>query len=381
MKIEWVIVIWTVSLIFIGIVPMWINRETMKTYLHTQSAEKALYKMSNLKTYLLTPCYIGASLAFMLAMWKFPEYFPSHRWVSFSLIIVYMMVIVIYSQLIFHRVIKQIRHTDTHLKDELWASMKELVFILLPIIAYKCVRILADVDFRDTEIKKITIYIGFMLLIQLVYPYLTYLHLGARPIRNIEIRKSIASLLNKCQAGQIKVYEYPAKKRKAAHAWVTGIVFKKIFIADYLIEQLTKSELHSVIAHEIGHCKKHHHIIMTFLLIVSYPLILSITKIWEWIEQSLKLDASFYYGLGFLVLFLGLYYVLIIQTVSRKHEHQADLYVLQVCEKNDLISALSKLTHLNHQLTKFHKWTEKLHTHPSLENRIKSIENGQRYSK
>ncbi len=377
---EMMIITAVITLVLNAITPLFINQITLKKYELTHSAEKALHTMQSLKQYLQITFLALGAFSFTHALIQLSAHSAPSRWMFYITIVVYSAIIIVYGQLVFHRVTKKIRQTETTWKDEFTNTLKDLLIILIPLITYKLLRTYFAGPEHDNEWKDFGVYVIFLMIVQIVYPFLVYAQLSARPIQDKKIHKSIVAFMKLQHESRIGVYEFPSKKSKNAHAWVSGIIIKKIFIADYLIEKLTIAELHAVIAHEIGHCKKNHQLIKLGLFIMIYPMVMILNECSIRLETWIGGSLSFIYGLGFFVFFLLLYYVYIYQAVSRIHEHQADQYVLEVCEKDDLTSALNKLTKLNNHMTTFHRITEKFQSHPSLEKRITWIEQNSSYS-
>lgn len=70
------------------------------------------------------------------------------------------------------------------------------------------------------------------------------------------------------------MYTWPGSKNKTANAVVSGFFKKRIFVTDYLMENLSRDEIEAIVAHEIGHIKKGHlwirlGLILGWLLIVQ----------------------------------------------------------------------------------------------------------------
>jgi STE24 endopeptidase len=373
---ETMMMIAIISFILSGMTPFMINQITMRKYLVTHSAEKALYTMQSMKQYLhLTVLMIGAftfTQSFLHA-----SYFSPSRLTILLFMVTYISVIFIYGQLVFHKIVKKIRKTETNLKDEFWTSLKDLSFILLPVLAYKCYRVFIDGKWNHYEWQEFLFYVLFMLFLQVVYPYLVFIYFNAKPIQNHAIRMQVDEFLVKLNTPHTQIYEFPSKKSKTAHAWISGILVKKIFIADYLIEKLTPSEILAVVAHEVGHTKKHHHLVKLLLFILVYPMFKVLNKVVSQWELWLGFEEAWVFGTLIIAGVLLLYYMFVYQAVSRMHEYQADQYVLETCDRQDLIAALEKITKLNLTMKKMNKFIEKFQSHPSMEKRIHCIEQAQ----
>ena len=171
------------------------------------------------------------------------------------------------------------------------------------------------------------------------------------------------------------MYIWPAKKKKVANALVSGFRQKNIFISDYLIENVTPEELETILAHEIGHIKRFHLWIRTFVTLLPLPIFIWIGKLMDYYQKISQRNIPEIPGMvGILGLFI-LYYAWVFRYITRIQERQADGYVLQLnVDPNVYISALLKLAKLNHLTVKINKLDEKFQTHPSFARRIRWIE-------
>jgi len=156
------------------------------------------------------------------------------------------------------------------------------------------------------------------------------------------------------------------------NAYVLGIWSKKILISDYLFEHLSRNEFEAIITHEIGHLKKHHQLKQFLLISFVWLFFRDIASYFGIIFENMI-------GLHISTLVIQLVFVLIstlllFPYISRIHERHADKYVVRSgISKEDLVSALQKLYNFNDIHSFIGCLNEKLSTHPSLENRIKYI--------
>lgn len=154
---------------------------------------------------------------------------------------------------------------------------------------------------------------------------------------------------------QIQVMD-GSRRSKHSNAYFTGIGrFRKIVLFDTLIEQLEERELEAVLAHEIGHYKKKHLLLMlvgsAIGLLLSYYII-------GWLAGSPWFYRAFGFTVGsvapavMLCGFLGGVFTFwlspIWNYVSRRHEYQADAYAARTLgESHSLITALRKMEEKN----------------------------------
>ncbi len=160
-----------------------------------------------------------------------------------------------------------------------------------------------------------------------------------------------------------------------ANAAVAGTLpwNRRIFLTDALLEYFTEEEIETVVAHELGHIRYKH--IQTYMLfsifyLLSYPLF------YFFVEEPLVAHFGESQILSTLLslAFLTLYFVFIFRYLSRRCEHQADLYAVTLTEKPEAFkTALMKLALLNAIPKSVQRFFEIFNTHPSIDRRIKFI--------
>ena len=159
-----------------------------------------------------------------------------------------------------------------------------------------------------------------------------------------------------------------------ANAAVTGLLprFRYILITDRLLRSLTPTEIEGVVAHELGHLK-HKHIIS--YLIYSLCYFFGYAGFHHYAQRIYANwgNAEVWNSL-FTILFFGFYFVLLFRYLSRRFEHQADLYAVQLTkDPAAFLYALHKLSRTNRTPRAVRRWMELLHTHPSIEQRQQFI--------
>lgn len=175
-----------------------------------------------------------------------------------------------------------------------------------------------------------------------------------------------------------------SKNTKKANAAFTGIgKSKRIILGDTLIENFTDEEIETVFAHELGHYKMRHVLIMMgvgtlnaflglYLTAQGYALSLP----WFGFARADQIGA-----LPVLSIWLGLYSLVsspLSNYVSRINEYSADRYAVTITgNKHAFVNALGKLARINLADTTPPAIVEFLfHSHPSIEKRIRAIETG-----
>ncbi|RZT00376.1 M48 family metallopeptidase [Aquimarina brevivitae] len=203
------------------------------------------------------------------------------------------------------------------------------------------------------------------------------------PLENGALRDTIETYAKKVGFQLKDIYVIDGSKRSTkANAYFSGFGSeKRITLYDTLINDLSNEEIVAVLAHEVGHYKKKH---IVFNLILSVVL----TGITLWflslfISNPLLSEAlgvsqpSFHVGLvAFGILYSPISEVtgLIMNSVSRKFEYEADAYAKSTYCGTALINSLKKLSKKNlNNLTPHPAMVFIHYSHPTLLQRIKNI--------
>ena len=149
---------------------------------------------------------------------------------------------------------------------------------------------------------------------------------------------------------------------------------RRIFLTDALLEYFTDEEIETVVAHELGHIRYRH--IPTYMLFSIFYL-LSYLFFFVLVEQPLVVHFGGSQILPALcsLTFLIIYFVFIFRYLSRRCEHQADLYAASLTEKpEEFKNALIKLAVLNSVPKSIRRFFEMFNTHPSIYRRVNFID-------
>lgn len=194
------------------------------------------------------------------------------------------------------------------------------------------------------------VWISFSLLLLFIYPsFIAPLFNKFVPLQDETLKTRIQALLKKCGFAAQGLFVMDGSKRSShGNAYFTGFgKTKRVVFFDTLLERLTPTEIEAVLAHELGHFKRHHvlkRIVLTFTL--------SLCSLWL-LAQLMK-EQWFYAGLGVTTpstaLALLLFFMILpvfsfllhplMSYYSRKHEFEADAYAAQQTNPHDLVSAL-----------------------------------------
>jgi STE24 endopeptidase len=197
------------------------------------------------------------------------------------------------------------------------------------------------------------VWVTFNLLLLFIYPtYIAPLFNKFEPLKDEAQKTRIEALLNKCGFAASGLFVMDGSKRSThGNAYFTGFgKTKRIVFFDTLLQRLTPNEVDAVLAHELGHFKRHH-----VLKRIAFSFVISLGFLWL-LAQLLHAE-WFYLGLGvttqstavalllfFMVLpaFTFLLHPLA-SVYSRKHEFEADAYAAQQTDANEMVNALVKL--------------------------------------
>jgi STE24 endopeptidase len=174
-----------------------------------------------------------------------------------------------------------------------------------------------------------------------------------------------------------------SKRSRHSNAYFTGFGrFRKIVLFDTLISQLTETELEAVVAHEIGHYKKHHVPKMlawsAFSTLAAFYLI-SVLSNQEWFYRSFGFEPGCLTpALLLFTLLAGVvtfWFSPLAHWWSRRHEYQADAFAAQTMnEPGPLIGALRKLNEKNlSNLTPHPVYSGFYYSHPTLLEREQAL--------
>src|SRR6266699_6337385 len=196
-------------------------------------------------------------------------------------------------------------------------------------------------------------WVAFNLLIAMIYPTLIApLFNKFSPLEDAALRGRIESLLAKCGFRSRGLFVMDSSKRSShGNAYFTGFgAAKRIVLFDTLVSRLAPPEIEAVLAHELGHFRRHH---MWKRMGLAFGASLGILCLLGWLIGQ----EWFYTALGVrsrstamaLVLFFMVVPVFsfLLQPVaslySRLHEFEADAYAARVADPRDLVRALVKL--------------------------------------
>lgn len=200
------------------------------------------------------------------------------------------------------------------------------------------------------------IWIGFNLFLLAVYPnWIAPLFNKFSLLENDSLKVRIENLLQKCGFESSGLFVMDGSRRSShGNAYFTGFgKTKRIVFFDTLLNRLQAGEVEAVLAHELGHFKRHH-------VIKRIVLSFAVSLLFLWLLGYLMQQPWFYQGLGvqvtalrstamalllfFLVMPVFTFLLHPLSSIySRKHEFEADEYAAEQASAADMIQALVKL--------------------------------------
>jgi STE24 endopeptidase len=196
-------------------------------------------------------------------------------------------------------------------------------------------------------------WITFNLVLLAVYPtFIAPLFNRFSRLEDAALAARIEALLGRCGFRSNGLYVMDGSKRSThGNAYFTGFgAAKRIVFFDTLLSRLAPGEVEAVLAHELGHYRRHH-VWKRIGLVFAFSLALL------WVLDRLASEAWFYESLGvhthttaaaLLLFFLvapvfGFFLQPLASLYSRRHEFEADAYAASHASPGDLVRALVKL--------------------------------------
>ncbi|MDE2254857.1 MAG: M48 family metallopeptidase [Betaproteobacteria bacterium] len=176
------------------------------------------------------------------------------------------------------------------------------------------------------------------------------------PLADGEVKSRAQALMQRCSFALKGLYVMDGSRRSAhANAYFTGLgAARRVVLFDTLLKQLNAAQIEAVLAHEVGHYKRHH---IQQRLIVTLLLSLAGFALIGWLSKQVW----FYTGLGYmpnmlggnaaaaLILFMlampvfGVFFSPLSASWSRKHEFEADAYASEHSDARQLGAALVRM--------------------------------------
>ncbi|CAN5602944.1 M48 family metallopeptidase [soil metagenome] len=225
---------------------------------------------------------------------------------------------------------------------------------------------------------------GFSILISMFYAsWILPMFNKLSPLPDGELKTRLNDYCKKVQFPVSELFVMDGSKRSSkANAFFSGIgPKKKIVLFDTLIEKHTTDELLAVMAHEVGHYKKKHtqltllvSVLQTGLMLYLFSRLIGNVGLASALgakEPSLPLGM-----VAFAMLYtpVSLALGVLMNSLSRKHEFEADAYAATTFGALPLASALKKLSVDNLSNLLPHRfYVFVYYSHPTLLQRLKKL--------
>jgi STE24 endopeptidase len=206
-------------------------------------------------------------------------------------------------------------------------------------------------------------WVVFNLIILSIYPtWIAPLFNKFTPLDDASLKARIEQLMQKCGFKSSGLFVMDGSRRSShGNAYFTGFgKTKRIVFFDTLLSHLSAPEIVAVLAHELGHFKRHHvikRISWTFAMSLVFLWMLGYLMQQDWFYQGLGVFTSSKVlsaasspstAMALLLFFLVMpTFTFLFQPLSslysRKHEFEADAYAVEKASASDLTQALVKL--------------------------------------
>jgi STE24 endopeptidase len=229
------------------------------------------------------------------------------------------------------------------------------------------------------------LFVGVSMLLTFLAPYaIEPLFLRMKPLRLPGLEDDVRALAERAGVHVSRVLEVDASRRSShSNAYFTGIgSVKRVVLFDTLLAQMSHREILAILAHELGHWRKHHVLVRTLwsFIVALGALYLAfrlapaagIPALVGLADASLPARFVILGAVASLVTFpltpLSSYW-------SRRHEWQADAFATELTRRpEDLASALAKLASEN--LSNLHPhplYAAFYYSHPPMAERIRRL--------
>ena len=226
----------------------------------------------------------------------------------------------------------------------------------------------------------------FQILLSIIYPLvIAPIFNKFTPLKEDGLKKSLESLAEKLRFKTSGIFVMDGSRRSGhSNAYFTGVgKVKRIVLYDTLISILNNAQISAVLAHEIGHYKKHHllkGLILSFFVTTVSFFAISVLLNYLPLFEAFGFSRVSYHGILIILSFAASPFTFFLAPLftmwSRKHEYEADAFAVKNSGYgNDLKEGLIIMSRENlsnltpHPLYSFYHYS-----HPTVGERIKAIE-------
>lgn len=197
------------------------------------------------------------------------------------------------------------------------------------------------------------IWAGFNVLVLMIWPrFIAPLYNRFRPLEDASLAQRIHSLARRAGFALDGIYVMDGSRRSShGNAYFTGLgKTRRIVLYDTLLERLSPEEIEAVLAHELGHDRRHHlakRLLWLFAtsLLALYACAVLIDQPWFYAALGVSRPSS---AMGLALFFLVAPVFAfplrpLAAWLSRQHEFEADAYAAAATSGAALVRALTKL--------------------------------------
>ncbi|MBN2535408.1 MAG: M48 family metallopeptidase [Spirochaetales bacterium] len=206
------------------------------------------------------------------------------------------------------------------------------------------------------------------------------------PLEEGTLRDRIFTLAEKLGFRTKGIYKMDGSRRSGhSNAYFTGIgKSKRIVLYDTLIDSLKEEELVAVLAHEIGHEKKHHikkELVLSLIGSLAGFFIISLLLQFPPFFKAFGFTGPSFHAVLILLMFCSGPFTFFIKPVfsilSRKYEYEADRFAVTSTDAAESLKSALISLHKNNSgnLTPHPLYSFYYYSHPTLAERVRAIEN------
>jgi len=194
---------------------------------------------------------------------------------------------------------------------------------------------------------------GFTLFLVWAYPSLIApIFNKFTPLKEGGVRARIQSLLERTGFRARGIFVMDGSRRSShGNAYFTGFgKTKRIVFFDTLLNHLGEKEIEAVLAHELGHFKRHH-VLKRMMFTFGFSLVGLAVLGWlveqPWFYSGLGVSSPSTHAALTLFMLVGPVFTFFLQPLvawsSRRYEYEADSFAAEQTNAGELVSALVKL--------------------------------------
>jgi STE24 endopeptidase len=229
------------------------------------------------------------------------------------------------------------------------------------------------------------LFIALSVLLMYLSPILIEpLFFKLQPLESDGLEQDVRALAERAGVNVSRVFTVDASRRSGhSNAYFTGIGrTKRVVLFDTLLNQLTPGQILGVLAHELGHWRRHH-VLQRLLLMAALGLLLAFTAFrlsgWEGLPGLVGASAASMPARLLILGFIGSLVSFVLTPLSawwsRRHEWEADRFASELSgSPTELADALVKLSRENLANLHPHPWYAAFYySHPQVTERVRTL--------